>query len=256
MAGKDLYCDVAEDEMPIEMAEGAVLSSARAIMFHLADGESWKQDTKTRDNFRRLRGRRLESNTKTTRLVVFVYLPTTMALVPPLGPKHDFYQSNGNLDFSYFQSDLVPSLPPGHRIPIRLHRGDPVFGAIHIAKRHGHWLDRHNLDVASMVWMKLQHSGLVYTTEDDGKLKINLALNPHALLVMQLNSTGDFHPGASYFSVTSLYYSNSRLDGDPLGNYRGSGVVSPIPVFTLPTPPPPTPPPTVTTKKRRTIEVP
>ena len=173
-----------------------------------------------------------------------------MALIPLSGPIHDFYQSNGNLDFSYFPSDLVPSLPPGHNVPIRLHRGNGLFGAIHIARRHGHWLDLNKLDVASMVWLKLQQSGLAYTTEEDGKLKINLTLRPNALLVMQLNSTEGFSPATSYFSVTSLYPNASGLDGQRLGHYSGSGVAAPIPVFTLPAPPSP---PTIIVKKRRRI---
>lgn len=168
-----------------------------------------------------------------------------MATLPPHGDKYDFYSASGVIDFAYFPNAILNDIGvDGIDIPIRLQRGDAGFGAFHIVKEHGRWLDLHKLDVASMVWLKLQGNGKVYTTEEDDKLKINLYLNPKALLVLR------FIPKKEpFFTVVTTYLSDGVLDGDELGHYPGNGECT-IPNIILP---PPKKKPTVIIKKKRTL---
>lgn len=168
-----------------------------------------------------------------------------MATLPPHGDKYDFYSANGVIDFAYFPNAILSDIGvDGIDIPIRLQRGDAGFGAVHIVREHGRWLDLHKLDAVSMVWLKLQGNGKIYTTEEDDKLKINLYLHPKALLVLR------FIPKKEpFFTVVTTYLSDGSLDGDELGHYPGHGN-NVTPIFTLPEP---KKKPTVIVKTKRTF---
>lgn len=165
-----------------------------------------------------------------------------MAQLPPFGNRHDFYAANGLIDFAYLPGGLASFAP--NDTPIRLQRGDVSFGAFHIVKEHGHWLDIHKLDVAEMVWLKLQGNGKVFTTEDTDKLKINLFLNPKALLVLRY-----IEKSIPFFTVVTMYALDRGADGAEVGHYPGNGLRE-IPKLSLPAP---KSVPIVTIKKKRSI---
>lgn len=156
----------------------------------------------------------------------------------------------------FFPGGIISSIP--EEIPIRLQRGDNSWGGIHIATKHGHWLDKQKLDVHEMVWLKLRQPGAIYTTESDGKIKISLRIHPSALLILRL-IRGDTD---IFMTVVSVYFHSSAPDGTQLALYRPleslppGELKPPIPLYVLPTPPAPPANPVVIYKKKRTIVVP
>lgn len=162
-----------------------------------------------------------------------------MAQIPPLGKKFDFYTFIGESNLATIPAGTHPMQPSD--APVRLQRGDFGWGAIHIARDHGHWLDRNKMQVHEMVWAKLQHPGGIYNTEEVDKLKISLRISPSALLILR------FIPRYQFFTVVSLYLHPDELDGEHIGQYPGNGLQGPAPNLTLPLPPAPV----VVTYKRK-----
>jgi hypothetical protein len=150
-----------------------------------------------------------------------------MAILPRAGNRYDFYTANDSVDFAIFPAGIIDYVAKD--TPIRLQRGDGGFGAVHIAKSHGPWLDKHKVDVATMVWSKLQGSGKVYTTEESEKHKIDLRFNPQALAVLKYKCIRGQSP---FFTVVTMYLPEGTLDGEVIGHYRGKGGGMP-PVFAL-----------------------
>jgi hypothetical protein len=100
-------------------------------------------------------------------------------------------------------------------MPIRLQVGDSFFGAAHIKLRHGVWLQRHQPDgcVATFVHKKLSTSGKILLLEEPNKIGLALTLTPNSALI--LRNIGDF------FSITTIYYKKSGLEGEYVGRYTG-----------------------------------
>jgi len=137
-----------------------------------------------------------------------------MLTVPPPGDPYDFYAAADGLDIGIFPGGLVPDIPAD--LPIRLQRGNGQWGALHIATKHGHWLKKQGLDVHEMVWHKLRQRGAIYTTEENGKLKISLRISPAALVVLRLISSG----AEVFMTVVSVYFHPKALDGTKLAEYK------------------------------------
>jgi len=156
-----------------------------------------------------------------------------MAQIPPLGNKLDFYSRNGVTDLAIIPGGTHPDQPAD--APVRLQRGDFGWGAIHIATKHGHWLDKNNLQVHEMVWFKLQQAGGIYNTEEEDKLKISLRISPSALLILR------FIPRHGFFTVVSLFLHPNGLDGEHIGHYPGNRMQGAAPNLILPIPVVPVP---------------
>ena len=108
-------------------------------------------------------------------------------------------------------------------LPIRLQVGNKFFGREHIIYRHSRWLAKHQKTVEEMLHTKLNHSGTVYTTDKEAKIKINMRISPDALVVLaHIKTKHD-----SFFSVISLYYKNEYIDGEDIGRYLPEFAVSP-----------------------------
>lgn len=108
---------------------------------------------------------------------------------------------------------VLPGLPDP--LPIKLQEGNAYWGAVHIEKRHGHWLANNKHSVASMVHFKLSQSGTVYSAEQADKSTIRLNVSPAGIIVLKHISNGEF------LSVTSLYFKKTVPDGEALGRYYG-----------------------------------
>lgn len=102
-------------------------------------------------------------------------------------------------------------------LPIWLKVGDPAFGEKHISIRHGHWVKRTNMSVPELIYFKLGHTGNVYCTERNSKIKISLIVAPSALLVLDLMTRTE----QPHFSVTTLYHHQGPIDGEVIGRYTG-----------------------------------
>lgn len=127
----------------------------------------------------------------------------------------DKWLVDGSPVFGTFPSGLLSNVPDA--TPIWLKVGTAAYGTVHILKRHGVWVAKHKKPVAQLVWEKLGQPGKIHLSEEKGKLKINLHVTPSALLILQLQDKEQ----PVHFSVTSLYYKEGTVDGDPLGKYPG-----------------------------------
>jgi hypothetical protein len=136
-----------------------------------------------------------------------------MSIIPIHGNPHDFYWQHEDSNLAFVPAGLLGQQV--HDAPIRLQRGHSGWGAIHIARKHGHWLDQHQLQVHEMVWLKLHQAGSIYTTESDDKLKIGLQINPPALLILRFVTKGAF------YTIVTLYPSLVRLDGQRMAKFKG-----------------------------------
>ena len=156
--------------------------------------------------------------------------------------KYAFWQVNGSPIFGMMPPGIIAGVDVAE--PIYLQRGNALWGATHIEKRHQAWLTKNNHSVASMVYLKLRQQGDVYSAEEPEKSKILMRVNPSALLLLRHSLDG-------YFSVTSMYFKNEALDGLFLGKYFDlmSGSSNTL-VFT---PPPEPVAPSVSYVKRRRI---
>ena len=128
--------------------------------------------------------------------------------------KFDYWLIDGDKSFSKIPANTLPSITVD--MPIRLQVGNGYFGSTHITARHGKWLQRYQPDgcVATFIHKKLSTSGKILLLEDQDKIGLALRLNPDSALI--LKNIGDF------FSVTTIYYKRSGLQGDEIGRYTGS----------------------------------
>lgn len=139
-----------------------------------------------------------------------------MTIYTPTGTRaQDLWHVDGTPDFGVFPGGIIPDVAGS--VPIWLKVGTSAYGEKHIRMRHGHWVRKHANCVAELVYLKLGHSGQVYCTEDAGKIKISMRLNPSALLVLDLVTKVD----QPHMSVTTLYFHQGPLDGDLIGRYPG-----------------------------------
>lgn len=128
----------------------------------------------------------------------------------------DHWLVDGRADFSIFPSGIVADVNVA--TPIRLSVGHLGFGEVHISHKHKPVLLKHKLSAPEFVYMKLAHSGVVHCCEERDKLKINLTIHPAALIVLTLIEPSGKEP---FFSVTTIYQQNRKLDGDKIGRYPG-----------------------------------
>jgi hypothetical protein len=128
--------------------------------------------------------------------------------------------------------------------PIRLQRGDTLFGAAHIEEKHGHWVKTTKLSVPGLDWTKCRQTGSIYSTEQTTKGKIWMPLAPSDLMVLQ------YVAGKNYWAVISLYFHEGTLDGDLIGRYTDTMAppTAAMPEFTIQDLPKP---PQVSIKKKR-----
>jgi hypothetical protein len=132
--------------------------------------------------------------------------------------KDDLWHVDGTPHFSVMPANISRAIGSDTSIPIWLKVGTPAFGEKHILGRHGHWVERHNMTVPELVHFKLGHSGNVYCTEKNSKIKVTLPITPSALLVLDLITHTNQPP---HFSVTTLYHHQGPLDGKIIGRYKG-----------------------------------
>lgn len=129
--------------------------------------------------------------------------------------QHDLWLVNGSPEFSVFPGGIVDGIDSN--IPIHLKVGNLSYGEKHIHHRHATWVKKQNFNsVAELVHFKLAQPGEIYCAEKDSKIKIMMRLKPLAIMVMELSPRHALH-----FSVTTLYYHQSTLDGVRLGRYPG-----------------------------------
>lgn len=126
----------------------------------------------------------------------------------------DLWLVDGSQNFGFFPGGVISGLE--EPLPIRLTVGTPAYGETHIRIRHGHWVSLQKMTVPELIYYKLGHTGQIYNTEHEQKIKVSMRLNPSALLVLELVERGAMH-----FSVTSLYAHPPGLDGKPIGRYPG-----------------------------------
>lgn len=148
--------------------------------------------------------------------------------------KHDdFWTINNSIAFGMMPGGIINGI--NDPLPICLQRGQPTWGSVHISKRHGRFITQNSVGsppghgVPWLIWKKMGQSGAIWTTEDDGKLKIALSLSPNALLLLKYNAGA-----VPFFGITTIYPNPSRLDGQNIGRYQGQRWAGPPPVFYLP----------------------
>ncbi|MRT30447.1 hypothetical protein [Herbaspirillum sp. CAH-3] len=144
--------------------------------------------------------------------------------------QYGFWTVDGSTDFGLMPAGIFSGVDKP--LPIRLQHGNKKWGVEHIEQRHGAWLLKQEHTPASMVHLKLQQSGSVYSTEAEDKTKINMMLNPSALLVLR------YIPTQEYLTVVTIYLKQDKIDGTYLGKYRPApGVAArlrPVPVYSPP----------------------
>jgi hypothetical protein len=128
----------------------------------------------------------------------------------------DHWLVDGRHDFSVFPRGIVPDV--SETTPIRLSVGDRSFGEVHITGKHEGLLKKNNMSTPELVYLKLADPGAVHCCEEKKKLKINLAIHPSALLILTLVERIGEIP---FFSVTTMYQKNRRVDGMRYGRYPG-----------------------------------
>lgn len=140
-------------------------------------------------------------------------------------------------DWAFIKGKLADKLEIPDGTPIRLLEGNErSFGAKHVYKKerrkniqdilrkHPSTKERYNeicktdTYAAEYVWLKLNSSGTVYTTEAEDKTKIALSMNPSSLLILTKQDREDL-----FYSITSLIpRPNHNLDGKSLGRYSSA----------------------------------
>jgi len=100
-------------------------------------------------------------------------------------------------------------------MPIRLPKGDTKYGAMHISKKHGHWIIKQQKDgcVATLVHRKLSQVGRIHTTETNDKLTLMMRLAPEAFMVLKIMT--------DCLSITTLYLKQKPTDGVEIAKYLG-----------------------------------
>lgn len=125
--------------------------------------------------------------------------------------KKDYYLVNGSPNFAHIPAGIAGV---EQAMPIRLPYGDVTFGALHIMRKHGKWVQESEESgcVATLVWRKLSQRGGMFI-ERDSKLNLSLKINPSALLILkQLDG---------FYSVTTLYHHQRAPKGKLIGTYQG-----------------------------------
>lgn len=144
-----------------------------------------------------------------------------------MNEQYGFWTVDGSTNFGTMPGGVFEGI--NEPLPIKLQVGNASWGAIHIDKKHGHWLVKNKQTAAGMLYRKLSDGGSVYSTEEADKSKVNLALMPSALLILR------YIPKQKFLTVVSIYEKRGGLDGGFLGRYVGSGVYGcgpvPVPVF-------------------------
>lgn len=128
--------------------------------------------------------------------------------------KFDYWLIDGNKVFSTIPANTLPSIAVD--MPICLQVGNGYFGSTHITARHGRWLQRHQPDgcVATFIHKKLSSSGKIILLEEKNKIGLALRVTPDSTII--LTKVDDF------FSVTTVYYKRSPLEGSELATrYTG-----------------------------------
>jgi len=128
--------------------------------------------------------------------------------------ENDFWLLNGDPDLAVIPEGQIKGIYKP--MPIRLAYGNPSkYGSTHIMDRHGVWVNKFqpNQCVATLVHLKLSQRGRAHATEDDNKMNLNLSIHPSGFMVLK-----NF---GNYFSVTTLYFRNRKVDGQFLGTYKG-----------------------------------
>jgi len=132
------------------------------------------------------------------------------------GNQHkDYWLVNGSRDFSIFPAGIIESIT--NDIPIHLKVGNKFYGEMHIRNSHARWYKEKGFNCAAeLIHTKLSHTGTIYCTESQSKIKIMMMLNPSALLLLEHRVSPHHH-----FSVTTIYIARSKLDGEIIGRYPG-----------------------------------
>lgn len=127
--------------------------------------------------------------------------------------ENDFWLLDNNADLAVIPKGAIRGIDKP--MPIRLAHGNAMYGSTHILARHGPWVKQHQPDgcVATFVHQKLSQRGRAHATEHDSKINLNLSINPSGLMVLKNFDT--------YFSVTTIYFFNRRMQGVILGPYHG-----------------------------------
>jgi hypothetical protein len=134
------------------------------------------------------------------------------SLGPKIGNDH-FWLIDGQPNFAVIPAGTLDRFTVD--MPIRLPDGDTKYGAIHISKKHGHWLykQQKHMCVATMVHRKLSQPGRIHTAETADKLTLMMRLAPEAFMVLKV-----MH---DCLSVTTLYLKQKPTDGVELAKYLG-----------------------------------
>jgi hypothetical protein len=132
-----------------------------------------------------------------------------------LGPKSGtdrFWLIDNHTDFA-----IIPAGTVGFEkdMPIRLPMGNTKYGAVHILKRHGHWVRIHqkNECVATLVHRKLSQTGRIFTAESSDKLTLMMRVAPEAFMVLKVMN--------GFLSITTLYLRPRQNEGVELARYLG-----------------------------------
>lgn len=142
----------------------------------------------------------------------------------------DFWTVNGSRTFGIMPGRLIESKTD---LPICLQRGTPIWGSVHIERKHRVWLRMHRKGddaVPWLIWQKCQQSGTVWTTESSSKYKVMMQLRPSALLVFGVETPST---GTDYLKVITLYPRDGSLDGTIVGRYVGQKWRGPNPTFAI-----------------------
>ena len=133
-----------------------------------------------------------------------------------LGPKmgtDQFWLIDNHTDFAVIPAGTLVGFAGD--MPIRLPMGDTKYGAVHILKRHGHWVKKQQQDgcVATLVHRKLSQTGRIFTAESPDKLTLMMRVGPEAFMVLKV-MTG-------FLSITTLYLRPRQTEGVELARYLG-----------------------------------
>lgn len=153
----------------------------------------------------------------------------------------DYWLIDGQKNLSCVKGKVAKAIGVPDGTPIRLHAGKiQTFGAEHVyhPKRRVQIDNILKKDISTAsrfkeislsrtqapeyVWLKLQQSGSVYSTESDDKSQIVLQRAPSGWMFMNVSR---FNPDDIYLSIVTLYpKQSSNIDGKNLGRYLGQWV--------------------------------
>lgn len=134
------------------------------------------------------------------------------SLGPKIGNDH-FWLIDGQPNFAVIPAGTLDRFTED--MPIRLPDGDTKYGAMHISKKHGHWIlkqQKHGC-VATLVHRKLSQPGRIHTAESTDKLTLMMRLAPEAFMVLKIMN--------GFFSITTLYLKQKPAEGVEIAKYLG-----------------------------------